>query len=289
MSHAWGYGAQDGPEKWAESFPVANGPRQSPIDIVPTQAQHDPSLKQLKLKYDPATTKGILNNGHSFQVDFTDDDSSSTLVGGPVIGIYRLRQFHFHWGSSDDKGSEHTIAGTRFPCELHLVHWNTKYPNFGEATSKPDGLAVVGVFLKVRIFSKSISGIAVIKLFQMMDVLCGFVYQIGSANPRLQKVLDALDDIRSKGRQTTFSNFDPKTLLPATLDFWTYEGSLTTPPLLESVTWIVLKDPVSVSPAQMAKFRSLLFTSEGEAPSCMVDNFRPPQPLKGRKVRASFK
>ncbi len=26
----------------------------------------------------------------------------------------------------------------------------------------------------------------------------GFVYQIGSANPRLQKVLDALDDIKSK-------------------------------------------------------------------------------------------
>uniref|UniRef100_A0A673JLH6 Carbonic anhydrase n=1 Tax=Sinocyclocheilus rhinocerous TaxID=307959 RepID=A0A673JLH6_9TELE len=222
MSHAWGYGAQDGPEQWAESFPIANGPRQSPIDIVPTQAQHDPSLKQLKLKYDPATTKDILNNGRSFQVDFTDDDSSSTLAGGPVIGIYRLRQFHFHWGSSDDKGSEHTIAGNRFPCELHLVHWNTKYPNFGEAASKPDGLAVVGVFLK-----------------------------IGSANPRLQKVLDALDDIRSKGRQTTFSNFDPKTLLPAALDFWTYEGSLTTPPLLESVTWIILKDPVSVSSAQV--------------------------------------
>lgn len=67
-----------GPENWAESFPIANGPRQSPIDIVPTQAQHDPSLKQLKLKYDPATAKGILNNGHSFQVDFTDDDNSSS-------------------------------------------------------------------------------------------------------------------------------------------------------------------------------------------------------------------
>lgn len=30
------------------------------------------------------------------------------------------------------------------------MHWNTKYPSFGEAASKPDGLAVVGVFLKVR-------------------------------------------------------------------------------------------------------------------------------------------
>lgn len=67
-----------GPEKWEEDFPIANGPRQSPIDIVPNQAQHDPSLKLLKLKYDPATAKGILNNGHSFQVDFDDDDDRSS-------------------------------------------------------------------------------------------------------------------------------------------------------------------------------------------------------------------
>lgn len=29
------------------------------------------------------------------------------------------------------------------------MHWNTKYASFGEAASQPDGLAVVGVFLKV--------------------------------------------------------------------------------------------------------------------------------------------
>lgn len=260
MAHAWGYSDHDGPSHWCDSFPVANGPRQSPIDIIPSQAQFDSKLKQLKLKYDPSTSKGILNNGHSFQVDFADDDDRSILTGGPVTGTYRLKQFHFHWGGAEDRGSEHTVGGTKFPCELHLVHWNTKYPNFGEAVSKPDGLAVVGVFLK-----------------------------IGGANPSLQKVLDALDAIKSKGKQTTFSNFDPKTLLPATLQFWTYEGSLTTPPLHESVTWIVLRDPISVSPAQMAKFRSLLFSADGEIPCCMVDNYRPPQPLKGRKVCSSFR
>lgn len=35
--------------------------------------------------------------------------------------------------------------------ELHLVHWNqTKYPTFSEAAKHPDGLAVLGVFLKVK-------------------------------------------------------------------------------------------------------------------------------------------
>ncbi|XP_051553061.1 carbonic anhydrase isoform X2 [Myxocyprinus asiaticus] len=167
----------------------------------------------------------------------------------PLLRAFSTMAIHSKW-----------ISLMTMTAQLHLVHWNTKYPNFGEAASKPDGLAVVGVFLK-----------------------------IGSANPRLQKVLDALDDIKSKGRQTTFANFDPKVLLPTSLDYWTYDGSLTTPPLLESVTWIVLKEPISVSSAQMAKFRSLLFTTEGETPCCMVDNYRPPQPLKGRKVRASFK
>ncbi|CAJ1087241.1 carbonic anhydrase-related protein [Xyrichtys novacula] len=260
MSHGWGYGPSNGPDKWEIEYPIANGPRQSPIDIIPREAQFDSSLKALKLRYDPSNSTGILNNGHSFQVDFTDDKDSSTLTGGPITGTYRLRQFHFHWGGSDERGSEHTVNGIKFPCELHLVHWNTKYPSFGEAAPQPDGLAVVGVFLK-----------------------------IGAANPRLQKVLDAFEAIRSKGKQTTFPGFDPKTLLPGSLDYWTYDGSLTTPPLLESVTWIVLRDPISVSPAQMAMFRSLMFSGDGEAPCCMVDNYRPPQPLKGRAVRASFK
>ncbi|XP_071058501.1 carbonic anhydrase-like isoform X4 [Pseudochaenichthys georgianus] len=266
MSHGWGYGANNGelsimgcsgvtgPEKWGKDFPVANGQRQSPINIVPKEAQYDSTLKSLKLKYDPSNTKSILNNGHSFQVDYEDDANSSILTGGPISGTYRLKQFHFHWGASNDRGSEHTVNGIKSPCELHLVHWNTKYPSFGEAASQPDGLAVVGVFLK-----------------------------ISAANPRLQKVLDAFDSIKTKGKQTVFANFDPKTLLPDSMDFWTYAGSLTTPPLLESVSWIVLKEPISVSRTQMARFRGLLFTGEGEAPCCMVDNYRPPQPLKGRQ------
>lgn len=67
-----------GPDKWGKDFPIADGPRQSPINIVPMEAQFDPSLKPLKLKYDQSNAKGILNNGHSFQVDFVDDTDSSS-------------------------------------------------------------------------------------------------------------------------------------------------------------------------------------------------------------------
>ena len=40
---------------------------------------------------------------------------------------------------------------------------------------------------------------------------------------------------------------------------------------------------------KMEKFRSLLFTSEEDERIHMVNNFRPPQPLMGRLVKASFR
>lgn len=40
---------------------------------------------------------------------------------------------------------------------------------------------------------------------------------------------------------------------------------------------------------QMAKLRSLFSSAENEPPVPLVGNWRPPQPVKGRVVRASFK
>lgn len=68
-----------GPDKWCEKFEIANGTRQSPIDIQTSGASYDKSLKPLKLHYDPSTSLEILNNGHSIQVTFADDDDSSSL------------------------------------------------------------------------------------------------------------------------------------------------------------------------------------------------------------------
>ena len=38
-----------------------------------------------------------------------------------------------------------------FPGELHLVHYSTKYPSFTEASKHVDGLAVLGIFIKVSV------------------------------------------------------------------------------------------------------------------------------------------
>ncbi|KAM6215776.1 carbonic anhydrase 2 [Rhynchocyon petersi] len=260
MSHPWGYGENNGPKFWHEHFPVAKGERQSPVDIDTKAAKYDPALKPLSISYEKATSRKILNNGHSFNVEFDDSQDTSVLRGGPLDGTYRLIQFHFHWGSNDGQGSEHTVDSKKYSAELHLVHWNTKYGAFEKAVQQPDGLAVLGIFLK-----------------------------IGSAKTGLQKVLDMLDSIKTKGKGADFTNFDPRGLLPESLDYWTYPGSLTTPPLLECVTWIVLKEPISVSSEQMLKFRNLNFNKEGDPEELMVDNWRPAQPLKNRQIKASFK
>ncbi|XP_033059415.1 carbonic anhydrase 2 isoform X2 [Trachypithecus francoisi] len=229
MSHHWGYGKHNGPEHWHKDFPNAKGERQSPVDIDTHTAKYDPSLKPLSVSYDQATSLRILNNGHSFNVEFDDSQDKAVLKGGPLDGTYRLIQFHFHWGSLDGQGSEHSVNKKKYTAE------------------------------------------------------------VGSAKPGLQKVVDVLDSIKTKGKSADFTNFDPRGLLPESLDYWTYPGSLTTPPLQECVTWIVLKEPISVSSEQMLKFRKLNFNGEGEPEELMVDNWRPAQPLKNRQIKASFK
>ena len=42
---------------------------------------------------------------------------------------------------------EHTVDGTRYPAEVHLVHMNTKYSSAEEALAQSDGLAVIGFFI----------------------------------------------------------------------------------------------------------------------------------------------
>ncbi|GLS35506.1 carbonate dehydratase [Mesorhizobium tianshanense] len=50
---------------------------------------------------------------------------------------------------------------------------------------------------------------------------------------------------------------DPNGLLPASLDYWSYEGSLTTPPCSEIVDWMVAREPLQVGAADIEKFTAL--------------------------------
>lgn len=69
---------------------------------------------------------------------------------------------------------------------------------------------------------------------------------------------------------------DPAEVLPARRDYFTYMGSLTTPPCSEGVLWMVMKEPVQASPAQMALFARLYPL-----------NARPIQANAGRVIKES--
>lgn len=132
--------------------------------------------------------------------------------------------------------SEHVIGGKAYPAEVHFVH------------RAADGeLAVIGAFLD------------------------------GSAGSRaLAEVVAYAPD--RKGAAWTYSwvTVDPAAIMPAPRSFWSYGGSLTTPPCSEGVRWMVQKAPLPLSRAHIAA----LSTAMGG------NNARPPQPVNGRTVTA---
>jgi len=72
------------------------------------------------------------------------------------------------------------------------------------------------------------------------------------------------------------SMLDLAELLPSERSYYTYMGSLTTPPCSEGVLWMVMKTPVPVSPDQIAIFARLY-----------PMNARPVQAASGRLIKES--
>jgi carbonic anhydrase len=95
----------------------------------------------------------------------------------------------------------------------------------------------------------------------------GVLFKEGENNPLLDNVLGGI------GRTI---RIDPQDLLPKDAShYYHYVGSLTTPPCTEGVQWYILKQPVTASRDQIQTMRSFY-----------ENNYRPTQPLSGRKVES---
>ena len=129
--------------------------------------------------------------------------------------------------------SEEHINGHGYDMVAHLVH------------ADADGhLAVVAVLLKK-----------------------------GESNAFIDSVWKNIPTEKEKAIDVSGVTVNIKDILPADHGYYTFTGSLTTPPCSEGVTWYVLKNPVTLSDAQVAAFAKLY-----------PKNARPIHPVNGREI-----
>ncbi|MGA8034557.1 MAG: carbonic anhydrase family protein [Candidatus Acidiferrales bacterium] len=132
--------------------------------------------------------------------------------------------------------SENKIDGQKADMELHLVHRNAE-----------GRIAVVAVLLKSGSESAPIRD------------LWGYLpKEIGKEAEHKKVQLNAAD------------------FLPNERNYYKFSGSITIPPCTEGVEWYVMKQPVEVSPLQIAAFAKLF-----------PDNARPLQATNGRQIQES--
>ena len=99
------------------------------------------------------------------------------------------------------------------------------------------------------------------------------MFDVGAENAALKALWAAVPE-KTEQEVSIPAQLDLNTLLPTDKHYWRFSGSLTTPPCSEGVTWIVLKQSMTLSDAQLKKF----------AQTMHHDNNRPTQPLNGRVV-----
>jgi len=97
----------------------------------------------------------------------------------------------------------------------------------------------------------------------------------GSANQLVQTLWNNLP-LEQGHDYAPEATIDPLNILPADPSYYTYMGSLTTPPCSEDVLWMVMKQPIQLSPDQIAIFARLY-----------PHNARPIQEGNNRLIKAS--
>jgi len=113
--------------------------------------------------------------------------------------------------------SEHTVDGKPIPMEAHLVH------------IAADGeLAVIGVLMAE-----------------------------GKENPFIDKIFSNMPQKANGHKKSADIKINTTSILPVSKDHWHYLGSLTTPPCTQIVEWYLLKEPITISPNQLAQFHKL--------------------------------
>ncbi|XP_032719918.1 carbonic anhydrase 6 [Lontra canadensis] len=244
---------------WPREYPTCGARRQSPINLQRRKVHYNSSLTALNLTgYGvQADEFHMINNGHTVQISLPP----TMRLTAPDGTQYTAEQMHFHWGgaSSEISGSEHTIDGIRFVAEIHIVHYNSKYESYDRAQSEPDGLAVLAALIEVKDHGE---------------------------NTYYSNFIAHLNNIRHPGQSTVLSGVDILDMLPEDVQhYYSYRGSLTTPPCTENVHWFVLVHHVPLSSTQIWKLENSIVDHHNKT---LHNHYRRTQPLNNRVVETNL-
>ncbi len=107
-------------------------------------------------------------------------------------------------------------------------------------------------------------------------IVVGVMVKEGEENSYFEK-LKVFKSLAKNAKEDTDIAFDPEKMYPTNKAYYTYEGSLTTPPCSDQVTWIVFKNPITMTEGEI----------EDVAKHLPKSNNRPVQPINGRVVNRS--
>ena len=160
-------------------------------------------------------------------------------------------QFHFH------APSEHSVHGKLFDLEIHFVHL-VKGSNTAGTTAAPQDAfpgGVIGIF-----FDRNQGG----------NYENSFLESLNNAIVTKDSAKPTTVDVREFLHGVDMSSY------------WSYDGSLTTPPCTEGLKWSVIQQVQPISDAQLARFTERM--ADNNAFAGGKGNNRVVQPLNDREV-----
>ena len=101
------------------------------------------------------------------------------------------------------------------------------------------------------------------------------LFKEGASNAAINALMQHLPDVKEQ-EMSSGTTINAADFLPADRNYYTFAGSLTTPPCTEGVTWFVLQRPATLSQQELGTLARLY-----------PHNARPVQPLYARQVRAA--
>jgi carbonic anhydrase len=84
----------------------------------------------------------------------------------------------------------------------------------------------------------------------------GVLMTIGKKNPVFAKIVQTMPE-KAAATVDADASINPNGLLPKGRDYFIYAGSLTTPPCDETVTWMLLANPIEVAESDIKAFAKL--------------------------------